>query len=147
MSAAVCKGTHVIFEMVDGPDVRPTASSGMLHEPGRRYIYVGPFRKGEPVDRVPDEAQRYLGRFYTIHRGGADIPRSGPWERIGEVTCIFYQRHGDRAGRMRHKINKPSLARLFKGKSRVTLSKHGSWYRVELPSNAIVELSGISTSS
>jgi hypothetical protein len=146
----ICKGTRVIFELASGEDIKPPAAFALGHDPSgkeapARYVYCGPYTRGGRADQdeVPDEAWRYLGRAHVIHCGSYNPPKAGPWAKCGEVAVIYYVRGGKRApGGMRHKFNRASLERVVLGRGKVTLSKCGRWYRLELPKNARVDERG-----
>jgi hypothetical protein len=146
------KGSRVLFEMTDGSDVIPKASHAMLHDPSGKYwparsVLVGPIDKGGATDEAPKAATQYLGRSYRIHEGSCALPPRalGEWEPLGDVECIYYHRHGNKArGRFRHEFNrKTSLHVLFKGKRRVRLYGWGDWCRLELPRDAVVDDRGL----
>jgi hypothetical protein len=148
----IVKGTKIIFELADGSDVKPPPSYGMLHDPqGKAWPYrsllIGPFRHGgkAPEDEVTTEARKYLGKGHTVKRGSASLPpRSGPWEKLGEVAVLYYYRGGTRArGGMRHVFGKMSVAKVLLGSGKAHLSRCGSWYRLNLPAKAVVDDRGL----
>lgn len=148
--ALIVKGHAVSFDLVNDKKIDAPARNGMIHDPiGRSWnknsVLVGPYEKlGDEVDA--DKYERdYLGRSY-VRAGDVRLPPKslGEWESVGDVEKIYYTRHGERAGgkRFKHKMNEMSLARLFKGKGRAVLYRHGAWYRLELPHGAILHRAG-----
>src|ERR1700747_1236863 len=134
----ICRGKTIAIDLVDGGAIDPPASHGLLHDPSgrlfpKRSLLIGPFERGSPADEetIPREAGDYLGRAYEVRRRECRLsPKElSAWKRVGEVATlgnaqgeIFYTRGGTRApGRFRHKFNKASLSRLFRGRGKVTL--------------------------
>jgi len=155
----ICKGTGVVFDLVDGARVIPPARYGMLHDPSgkewpARSVLVGPFAKGPLADEdeIPRDARDYLGRKHRVHRGVAIFPpRSlATWTHLGDVASakkaggrIRYVRGGTKApGGFHHPFNAPSLATLMKGHGRSVLYRCGQWLRLELPRGAMLDARG-----
>ena len=144
------KGRACHFIMKDGGNYH--ASGSMLHDPSGRWwpknsVLCGPFKKQAAkadVETSP-EARHYLGKrqasFFVI-----DTPAKalGGWNYLGEIEEIRYTRTGrKKPGRYYHVYNKPgALFTMLKGKGRVRLYRLGSFYRIELPRNAVLDSRG-----
>lgn len=152
----ICKGTAVKFKMIDG-GARISARGAMLHDPtgkywGKNSLLIGPFsRDGEPLgDKYKGPARDYLGRNHNAHVGSVELPPRGldSWVTLGEVDVLYYRRPGTKApGGFWHKFNAPrgayKLMHAVKGKGKAILRKHGSFYRLDLPSNAVIDDRGV----
>lgn len=131
------KGSKVVFIMKDDSKIRPSSSSGIIHDPDgqafdRCTVYVGPvtYTRRRPQS-VPSKATRYHGRNYKHRIVEVQVPVDGPWKPLGEVVEILYERtRGSQyAGRYFHKFKQRS-PRLFKCKS---------YYRLDLQGGCIVD--------
>ncbi len=107
----------------------------MIHDPDgealdKCVVYVGPYRKKQEDVTHTSLSRRYFGASYTLRRAAVDVP-TGPWNSVGEVVAITYQRAGADTRMFRHKFN-PS----------VLLSRSKSFYRIELPDGCVVNHRG-----
>jgi hypothetical protein len=144
----IVKGRAVSFDLTDGGKIDAPASYGMMHDPAGRYwkstsLLVAPFEKlGKDVDG-DKYSKDYLGASHLTRVGDVRLPpkRLTDWCYEGEVERIWYTRTGRKYGgkRFQHAFNKPSLARLVKGRGRARLYSRNGCYRLELPRGAIAD--------
>jgi hypothetical protein len=149
----IVKGRAVSFDMVDGSEIDAPARNAMLHDPRGRYwkrnsILVAPFKRGGGGEVDGDaDSKDYLGRTHLTRVGDVPLPPKelSTWTYEGEVSEIWYTRHGAKYGgkRFRHAFNKSVLGRLVKGTGKARLYSRGSLYRLELPRGAIVDGRGL----
>ena len=148
----ICKGRSVSFDLADGSGIDAPAQNALLHDPTGRFwkstsILVAPFSKGRDEVEGDSYSKDYLGRSHLTRAGDVRLPPKALslWQYEGEVETIWYTRHGKKYGgkRFRHEFNRPSLARLVKGRGRARLYSLGSAYRLELPRGAIVDGRGL----
>jgi hypothetical protein len=143
------KGQKVTFQMADGRNIVAPARAGMMHDPEGQaipycQILVGPYQKTNKPVELTSEARNYFGSDYPGRAGSVDFP-AGPWKPLGEVRQILYQRTpGSRhEGNYFHPFKKKSSWGMsFKQAEYPTLSKCGSFYRLELPSGCTVNWRG-----
>lgn len=144
------KGRNVEFLMKEGGSHRCQGS--MMHDPSGRYwprtsVLCGPLsanaRRAMKED-ITAEARHYLNRDPRMARVDTPPRSIKGWTYLGEVEEIRYTRTGNRSpGRYFHEFSKgTALATLVKGKGRARLYRLGRWYRLDLPSNAILDTRG-----
>lgn len=147
----IVKAHSVSFDLTDGTKMDAPARHGMMHDPtGRAWkknsVLVGPYERLREESDGDKYTRDYLGRTHQVHVGDAKLPPKalGEWTTEGDVERIWYTRTGKKNGgkRFQHGINGFWLARLFKGKGRAVLYKHGAWLRLELPRGAILDSRG-----
>jgi hypothetical protein len=153
----IAKGYAVRFKLLERVKlVLPSPNSAMLHDPTGRYwsknsLLVVPFRKlGGELSRYEGQVRDYLGRSYHAKLGSVEIPPRAlsRWETLGPLERLDYRRGGTKApGGYQHHFNKPrglwKLIFLFKGRGTAILRRYGRAYRVDLPSNALLDDRGI----
>ena len=142
------KGSKVVFLMKDGSKIRPSASSGIIHDPdGQAYdrctVYVGPVvHTRRRPNSVPSKATRYFGRKYQPHIVQVQVPVHGPWKSLGEVVEILYERTlgSQYEGKYFHKFKaRQKFFFVFKTGNHPIVSRCGRYYRVELQKGCIVD--------
>jgi len=133
------KGRKVAFEMTSGKTIRARPNYAIIHDPeGQSLPYcnvlIGPYQKTKTPVELTSEAKKYFGSGYPGTAAFVDFPR-GPWKSLGAVRTIYYERtHGSQnEGRYFHP---------FDEKQTVTLSRCGSFYRLELPKGCVVNWRG-----
>ena len=150
--ALIVKGRTVSFDMTNGDEIDALKSHGMMHDPSGKYwkrtsVLIGAFSKAPASPTDGDKYSKdYLGHTHLTHVGDVQLPprELSSWTYEGEVDRIWYTRTGKKNGgrRFQHQFNKAGLQRLFKGRGKARLYKHGAWYRLELPRNAQLDSRG-----
>lgn len=134
--SAITKGYKVSFRMKNGEIVKLPRAFGIIHDPdGEAFnkceVFFASIRKTQRApSKTNPKATRYFGKNYVQREAVVDVPK-GPWNSIGEVVEIFYERTvgSQYAGRYFH---------VFKQRSPM-LSKCKSTYRLALQNGCIVD--------
>src|SRR5262249_39520451 len=155
MSALLCMGREIEFDLKSGETIVAPPSAGMLFdETGTAWpkcsLLVKRFEDGTSRS---DRGKDYFGRKASVYEGHVELPMRAlsTWKRRGEIKAIFYERAGTKLpGFFRHVFNKPrglyKVIFWIKGRTAKTpaiLYARGKDYRVELPDGCIVDDRGI----
>jgi len=148
----VVKGDHVAFDLngrdhdPKKPDLVVAASHGLMRDPeGKDWptcsALIGPYlRRGPAIENA--YARKWVGRRVETREGKVTLPPKAPgeWKTVGEVEVLYYLRPGTRApGMYRHAFNRDLFARLVFGKQKVTLKKHGRFYRLDMGPSCTID--------
>jgi hypothetical protein len=130
------------LDLEDGRTLHLPDGWGLLHDTIGRCthrcdIFIVPYRCGRRrVDRGSDgvvkTATEYFGRAEELYEGTVEMP-PGPWEPVGRVVTIYYDREGDQGGYYYHPFAEP--VPLFE-------QRHGRAYKLALPRGCIVNRRG-----
>lgn len=132
----IIKGSRVAFIMANGRTMRLPAGYGIIHDPDgvalpRCEVFFGPYRRtNRPAVKASKKAARYFGKQYVPKEGSVDVPK-GPWNPVGEVVEILYERTkgSQYAGKYFHPFKSFSP----------TLSRCSRYYRLALRNGCIID--------
>lgn len=148
------RGDVVSCEMGDGSTVEFPKSWGLVHDPSgvcidRCEVLVCPYRTTNtacvelPPD-IYDAAMDYWGKDYELKAGLVEIPR-GPWDRVGRIVRVYYDRYGQLASPYQHPFKdvKEDTAILYRQKraQKFGRSSHKA-YRISLPDGCVINAHG-----
>lgn len=148
------RGDVVSCEMTDGSTVEFPESWGLVHDPVGScvdeceifvcpYTTTGVLRHTVPSE-VMDAAQSYWGDEYRLQEGMVELP-NGPWERVGRIVRIYYDRYGELASPYQHpfKENVKDAAVLYKQRSPQKYGRSSrKAYRISLPDGCVINAHG-----
>lgn len=141
------RGDIVSIELVGKPDVVLPEDWGLIHDPSgncsdRCEVFIAPYSHGRrlrnsEVQKVGRDARAYYGNDVELHDSTVEIPE-GPWERVGDIECIKYDRYGELAGPYYHDTDVPTKrserAILFRQRHyRMLLGQRVKAFRISLP--------------
>lgn len=147
------RGDLVGFEMKGGKlaEVWLPGDWGLIHDPlgeciPRCTLYIAPYRvSGNRPRNVPDSmvevATDYFGNALPLYDAELVIP-SGPWDRVGRVVRIYYDRYGHLKGPYQHpfevavNLSRQRNAQVYPGGQRTRA------YRLTLPDGCIIDAHG-----
>jgi hypothetical protein len=110
------RGDIVSLELTTGMVVELPDDWGLIHDPSgigvdRCELFIAPFIMGRRMNnshlsKVGDDARSYYGYDQELHGVTVEIPE-GPWERVGDIAVINYDRHGELKGPYYHDTDVP----------------------------------------
>ena len=100
--------------------------------------------KDAPYTKDDDEVRDWFGRGFEPRLGSVVLPPKSldAWEKLGEATCVYYERDGRHAGRFHHPFGKPRLWNFFR-RGQAFLYGRGELRRLDLGEKCIVDSRGI----
>jgi len=148
------RGDIVSVELDDGRTVEFPESWGLVHDPGGNCsdeceIFVCPYAVRGPLGKQIDSeihntAVSYWGEDYTLRSGSVVIP-SGPWQRVGRIVRVYYDRYGELASKYQHPFETgDDSAVLYRQKraGRCADNRSHRTYRISLPDGCVVNAHG-----
>lgn len=150
------RGDIVSLDLTNGVNVEFPKDWGLIHDPKGECVdfcevFIAPFGLGKrlsksEVQRVGSDARLYYGSDTVLHDARVEIPE-GPWDRVGDIACIYYDRYGDLEAPYYHKTDVPrrrsERAILFKQRSPKALLGHRvRAYRISLPDGCKITAHG-----
>ncbi len=145
------RGDVVSFEMKNGDVVELPGDWGIIHDPlgeciPRCELMLAPYRvvrrnASKLPQELADAASDYFGDKTPLYQADIDLP-AGPWDRVGRVVRIYYDRYGDLEGPYQHPFKQPVLlsrqkrAQVFPGGHKVRA------YKLSLPNECVIDEHG-----
>jgi len=141
------RGDIVSIELTTGTTVELPEDWGLIHDPSGECtdmceVFIAPYSHGRrlrnsEVSKVGKDARAYYGDTAELHDATVEIP-VGPWDRVGDIRCINYDRYGELKGPYYHDTDVPKKrsdrAILFKQRGyRQLLGQRVKAYRISLP--------------
>ena len=131
------KGHSIDLTMANGRHVVPKKTHGFIHDPSgdvldRCAVFIGPYSKSREKVALTGKAWWYFGPGQTAVKAHIDVPK-GPWDSLGRVREILYDRIGNHDGPYVH---------AFASSKRPMLGKCGAWYRLLLPADCVLDWRG-----
>lgn len=136
------KGDAVKLELEKGPPVELPEQWGFIHDPTGLYcnrcdIYIAEYRISNPAatqvsPKLASIARAYFGDLKNLRQGTVELP-IGPWQPVGRVVKIYYNRYGERSGPYYHP---------FKTPVDVHRQADGRAYLLSLPDRCVVDSHG-----
>lgn len=120
---------------------------GLIHDPSgmctdKCEVFIAPYSQGRrlrtsEVPKVGRDARAYYGNTDQLHDATIEIPR-GPWERVGDIRCINYDRYGELEGPYYHDTDVPKKRSdrailLRQRRSETLLGQRVKAFRISLP--------------
>jgi len=148
------RGDIVSCEMSDGSTVEFPESWGLVHDPVGScvdeceifvcpYSVTGALRHDLPSE-VHDAAVSYWGDGYRLKSGMVELP-NGPWDRVGRIVRVYYDRYGELASKYQHpfKQDVKDAAILYKQRRPQRYGRSGhKAYRISLPDGCVINAHG-----
>lgn len=149
------RGDIVSCELDDGRTVEFPESWGLVHDPVGSCvdpceIFVAPYTLvSTPRTPLPHKviasAKEYWGDGYELESGTVVIPE-GPWDRVGRIVRVYYDRYGELASKYQHPFKdvENDAAILYKQKRSQSYGKAGAHtaYRISLPDGCVINAHG-----
>jgi hypothetical protein len=149
------RGDIVSCEMADGSTVEFPKSWGLVHDTGggcvhECEIFVCPYTvqgnlHGEVPEEVHNAATDYWGEGYKLLQGFVELP-NGPWDRVGRIVRVYYDRYGELASPYQHpfKQDVKDAAILYRQRRAQKYGRSGSHkaYRISLPDGCVINAHG-----
>ena len=141
-SPLLVKGDVVNLELEGGKKIVLPKHYGFVHDPKGQYlnrcdIYVSRYRRSNPYvtpmePKMASIARAYFGNLENLNEGVVELP-TGPWQLLGRVVQILYDRYGDRHGPFFHPFKQPvDLYRQADGEA----------YMLQLPDFCVIDSHG-----
>lgn len=150
----IVRGDIVSLEMEDGRTVDFPEDWGLVHDVSghcahKCEIFVCPYSKGgvlrHQIDtNVHEAASSYWGKDYEVRSGKVVIP-SGPWDKVGRIVRVYYDRYGELASPYQHPFEEvKGAAILFKQRQarECVNGRRHKVYRISLPDGCVVNAHG-----
>lgn len=150
------RGDIVSIVLTSGIEVVMPEEWGLIHDPSgnsidRCEVFVTPYAevtrsRARKSNEVGSDAKAYFGSDTRTVDVSIDIP-SGPWKRVGYISCINYDRHGNLEGPYYHDTDVPKRpserAILFEQtKSEVLCGVRCRPFRISLPDGCRINAHG-----
>lgn len=142
------RGDVVSVELSDGRTVEFPESWGLVHDPSGACsdsceVYVCPYTVSGPLSRRIDTeihktAVSYWGEGYQLLSGRVVLP-TGPWQRVGVIVRVYYDRYGELKSKYQHPF-KDKSAILYKQSRNMNGRQRA--YRISLPDGCVVDSHG-----
>lgn len=147
------RGDVVSVVLDDGRTVEFPETWGLAHDPSGNCIdkcevLVTPYTiTNKSSVRLPqdiyDAALDYWGEGYEMKSGIVELPR-GPWDRVGRIVRVYYDRYGELASPYQHPFKDiAETVVLYRQRrpQRYGRSSHKS-YRISLPDGCVINAHG-----
>jgi hypothetical protein len=149
------RGDIVSYELADGRFVEHPESWGLVHDPVGSCvdpceIFVCPYtlvsQSRTPLPHhISETAREYWGDGYELKSGSVVIPK-GPWDRVGRIVRVYYDRYGELASKYQHPFKdvEGDEAFLYRQKRSQSFGPAGSHkaYRISLPDGCVINAHG-----
>lgn len=148
------RGDVVSCELSDGRTVEFPESWGLVHDPVGECvdtceIFVCPYSlSSRSRVEVPQDVHRvatdYWGDGYKLKNGFVELPH-GPWERVGRIVRVYYDRYGELASKYQHPFKqevKDSAVLYKQRRAQRYGSKSHKAYRISLPDSCVINAHG-----
>lgn len=147
------RGDVVSVVLEDGRTVEFPETWGLVHDPtgqcvDKCEVLVCPYTithkrcVGLPPS-IYDAALNYWGEGYELKAGTVVLP-TGPWERVGRIVRVYYDRYGELASPYQHPFKDiEDTAVLYRQQrpQRYGRRSHRS-YRISLPDGCVINAHG-----
>jgi hypothetical protein len=94
---------------------------------------------------VHDAALEYWGEDYKLKQGFVELPK-GPWDRVGRIVRVYYDRYGELASPYQHPFKQEvkDAAVLYKQQRSQRYGPKGAHkaYRISLPDGCVINAHG-----
>lgn len=152
-SPLLVRGDIVSVELTDGRTVEFPESWGLVHDVtgkciNKCEIFVCPYVAKNPIRHRLDSdihqaATSYWGDDYSLRMGDVVIP-DGPWQHVGHIVRIYYDRYGELASPYQHPFDSNEKSVLYKQKrgTRCVDGKIHKTYRISLPDGCVINAHG-----
>ena len=129
---------------------------GLIHDPSgdcvdRCEVFIAPYSLGRRLRnsearRVGEDARAYYGNTDELHDSTVEIPK-GPWDRVGDISCINYDRYGELKGPYYHDTDvskkRSERAILFRQRHyEVLVGQRCKAFRISLPDGCKINAHG-----
>jgi hypothetical protein len=141
------RGDIVSVVLTNDVEVSLPEDWGLIHDPSGKCtdqceVFIAPYSHGRrlrnsEVQKVGRDARAYYGNGAELHEATVELP-IGPWERVGDIACINYDRYGELEGPYYHDTDVPKKrserAILFRQRQyRTLLGQRVKAFRISLP--------------
>jgi hypothetical protein len=141
------RGNVVSCDLADGRTVDFPESWGLVHDItgqclDKCEIFICPYTARNPIrHRLPSEvheaAVEYFGEGEMLLEGTVELP-TGPWERVGVITRVYYSRYGELSSPYQHPFKKGAVLH----KQKRAHAGRQKAYRISLPSDCVITAHG-----
>jgi len=150
------RGDIVSLDLTNGVNVAFPEDWGLVHDSTGRCVdrcevFITPYVEGRRLSNseargVGQDAKSYYGSDTVLHDAIVEIPK-GPWDRVGDIACIYYDRYGELEAPYYHKTDVPrkrsERAILFKQRTpKLLLGKRVRAFRLSLPDGCKITAHG-----
>lgn len=155
-SKIMIRGDIVSIELTNDKVVELPDDWGLIHDPSgvgvdKCEVFIAPFTEGRrtrnsELSNVGDDARAYYGFGEELHDVTVEIP-NGPWERVGDISCINYDRYGELEGPYYHDTDVPKRRSerailMRQRRAEVLCGKRVRAFRISLPDGCRITAHG-----
>jgi len=144
------RGDVVSCELADGRSVEFPEDWGLVHDPtgicvNQCEVFVCPYSAKTPLrHRLPpdvaDAAHSYWGKGERLLEGFVELPE-GPWERVGVIQRLYYDRYGELSSPYQHPFEKGATLYKQRKAQKYHSGRHRA-YRISLPDGCVINAHG-----